>query len=286
MPVKGGPWRLQMGLRPLDPSRWLEPDDDRAADLQLKQALLDSPDTRDVVLAVQHGTEAPSGVLFGLITADLAGRGLLTGAHLEPGRMHPIEAAARLVQEDLCLMSRRDGRWVLSAACVCFPSRWSLADKVGRDLSAIHAPVPGYAETLARPTDAFFDRISPDRPVWRLNWTLLTDPALHQPIAVAAGAGSGSEVWFRVERQTLRSVTPDDVVFTIRTYVRALEDVLASYPEAGPALAAALAHLPPAVVEYKGWRDLAPAVRTRLSEAVEEGAGPLDGGAEIDHPLA
>lgn len=273
-----------MGLRPLDLSLWLEPDDDRPADLQLKRALLDSPDSRDVVLAVEPGTEPAGRVLFDLIIADLARRGLVTGEEVDPGRVHPIEAASRLVQEDLCLMSQRDGRWVLSAACVCFPSRWSLGEKVGRDLSGIHAPVPGYADTLARPTDAFFGRISAERPVWRLNWTLLTDPALHQPTARPSRSGEG--VWFRVERQTLRRITPDTVVFTIRTYVRTLEDALAAHPEGASALARALTDLPPQVLDYKGWHELAPAVRVRLSEAGAEGAGPLDGRAQLADPLA
>jgi hypothetical protein len=273
-----------MGLRPLDLSRWLEPDGDRAADLQLKRALLDSPGSRHVVLAVEPGTEPAGRVLLDLITADLDRRGLVTGEEVGPGGMHPIEAASRLVQEDLCLMSQRDGRWVLSAACVCFPSRWSLREKVGRDLSGIHAPVPGYEETLARPTRAFFDRISPDRPVWRLNWTLLTDPALYQPTARLTRCREGG--WFRVERQTLRRITPDTVVFTIRTYVRTLEDVLAAYPEAASTLARALTDLPPEVLDYKGWHDLAPAVRARLSEAGQEGAGPLHGGAQLADPPA
>ena len=37
-------------------------------------------------------------------------------------------------------------------------------------------------EKLARPVDSFFNRIDIDRPVWRVNWSLTTDPTLFQPV--------------------------------------------------------------------------------------------------------
>ena len=44
---------------------------------------------------------------------------------------------------------RRRGRLAAVAACVCFPSRWSLAEKLGASLAAIHGPVPGFERELA-----------------------------------------------------------------------------------------------------------------------------------------
>ncbi len=133
---------------------------------------------------------------------------------------HPIVAASRLVQEDLCVLVRED-TWRLRAACVCFPSRWDLATKIGTTLDDIHGPVPGYDDQLARPTTLFFDRLRPDRSFWRLNWTLLDSPDLFQPAtARQAPEGELEEWYFRVERQTLRSLARTRaVVFTIRTYV-------------------------------------------------------------------
>lgn len=57
---------------------------------------------------------------------------------------HPLDLAARLVQE-----AERDG-YVLAALSVCFPSRWRIAEKLGKPLRDIHAPVPHYDEKLAR----------------------------------------------------------------------------------------------------------------------------------------
>src|SRR6202035_274876 len=86
---------------------------------------------------------------------------------------HPIEGAALLVQEDLCVLARLHGEWRLVAACVCFPRRWSLRDKLGASLAEIHDPVPGFDRALASPATTFFDRLTVERPVWRRNWTVL-----------------------------------------------------------------------------------------------------------------
>jgi hypothetical protein len=275
-----------MGLRPLEAGSWLEVDGNRGRELSAKHELLDSPETHSRVVAALPETELEGRRLLDLVVDDLGRfhpglvtvtdrgdlRDTTTGYTVATDRLHPVDAAGRLVQEDLCLMSRMDGRWVLSAASVCFPSRWCLADKIGRDLSAIHRPVPGYEESLAQPTEGFFDRLTPEKPVWRLNWTMLTDPALHQPDPEArlAKAGTsrpdpGGPIWFRVERQTLRRISEQSVSFTIRTYVTPLGDLLERDPQLGPALRVALTDLPSDVLAYKGWGAIAPALLSSLA---------------------
>jgi hypothetical protein len=271
IPVEAKPWRLAMGLRPLAPGAWLEVDDQRHHELTLKQQLL--ADAHADVVAALPGSEGAGSELLDAVVADLDThhpglvgrnrRGQLvertTGVTLDNESLHPVDVAGRLVQEDLCLMARQDEAWRLVAASLCFPSRWRLADKIGRDLSAIHAPVPGYEHSLARPTSAFFDRVQPERPVWRLNWTLIDHPRLHQPDPASrqdagAAADPGLSLWFRVERQTLRRLPNHPaVVFTIRTYVTPLTALVERYPEAGDALRTTLPTVPAATVAYKGW---------------------------------
>jgi len=273
VPLDGKPWRLAMGLRPLAPGGWLEVDDHRGEELAEKYRLLAAdPSTVTVWLP---GSEAAGAELLEALVADLGEHhpGLIspnadgtitertTGAVVEPARLHPVDAAARLVQEDLCLLDR--GRLV--AASVCFPSRWRLADKLGADLSGIHGPVPGYEDTLARPTAAFFDRLRPERPVWRLNWTLIDRPDLHQPDPAGRRAGGGDGLWFRVERQTLRRLPESGaVVFTIRTYVTPLDELLVARPQVAEALRATLPTVPADTLAYKGWAELAAVLLTRL----------------------
>ena len=133
-------------------------------------------------------------------------------------------------------MVRQPEGWVLEAASLCAPSRWTLAEKMGRTLLDVHEPVPGYAEVIGRPTDAMFDKFTPERPVWRINWTILDRPELFQPAPEgrkSGGAGvtaenAGEALTFRVERQTMR-VLPRTraVLFGIRTYVRPLAELAA-----------------------------------------------------------
>lgn len=86
-----------------------------------------------------------------------------------------------LVQEDLCLMRRGPGGWRLAAASVSFPSSWSLRDKFGRTLDALHEPVPGYAGTMAVRMARVFDNLRVGIPVTRMNWSLYGDAHLHHP---------------------------------------------------------------------------------------------------------
>ncbi len=263
-PLDAKGWRMAMGLRPLDPATWLEVDDRRDEELALKRELLAT--RYEVVVRSQPAGDAPSAELFEEITRFLAREHpTLT---LEPsGGEHPVVAAARLVQEDLCVMVRRD-QWRLAAACVCFPSRWELAEKIGRTLDEIHGPVPLYASRLASPTLAFFDRLGPERAFWRLNWTLLDDAALHQPSSPRRAPEGGLERWhFRVERQTLRRLERTGaVVFTIRTYVASAEELCARYDDFASELLHSLETAPDEVLDYKGWRGLAPRLRAQLED--------------------
>ena len=105
---------------------------------------------------------------------------------------------------------------------------------------------------------ACFDRLRAQRPVWRINWGLVTDPALFQPDPpVDAGrditpANAGERLWLRLERQTLRRLPRSgDVLFTIRIYVEPLA-ALAEDEEKRVGLAAALHALAPGMRGYKG----------------------------------
>jgi hypothetical protein len=175
-----------------------------------------------------------------------------------------------LVQEDLCVLTRLDDQWALTAASVCFPSRWRLADKIGTSVGAIHDPVPGYHDTIGPIVDRSLDRLHTDRPLWRLNWTILDDPALFQPAGDHSGregAVDPNDLTFRVERQTLRRLpTSGGILFTIRTYRYGLPAVV-SRPELAANLATTLRTCSPEMAQYKGWTTVLPALITHLGAA-------------------
>jgi hypothetical protein len=281
------PFRLTMGLVPLDLQDWINPDEHLAQDLFTKAQLLQERH-QEVFVALPEAAAASAEVLA-LLAAYLPARfpahyrrvgdrldNLATGERwdLLNTPLHPLDLAGRLVQEDLCLMQRPEGQGVyrLVGASVCFPTRWRLREKIGKSIGAIHAPVPGYDTQLAANMDRFFSRMKTERPVWRLNWSLVNNPALFQPTghgrcqpdASITVYNAADRLWLRMERQTLRRLPQThDILFTIRVHVHPLRH-LAAQPEQAKALAVALRALPPAILQYKSLQPFRHAVLTWL----------------------
>ena len=247
-PFLDGSWRLAMGLKALDLHDWIEIDDSFAGQLAERRALLAS--RRDEVCLALPESRIGQAEVLALLLDHLPDRfpevyrrgataieNLVTGERfeldLEAWREAPLEVAGRLVQEDLCLMRRSEQGYRLIAGVLCFPSHWRLADKLGRPLDLIHGPVPGFGEQLAATVERFFGNLQVERPVWRVNWSLVDTPELFlppehrlQPKRVEAER-AGEQVWLRVERQTLRRLPRTrDVLFTIRTYIEPLASVI------------------------------------------------------------
>ena len=171
----------------------------------------------------------------------------------------PLDLCGRFVQEDLCLMAPGPDGYTLEAASLCFPARWRLMDKMGLPMSGIHKPVPDYSEKLSRPVDSFFNRIDVDRPVWRVNWSLTTDPTMFQPVRQRHSASelpitsknAGDQVYMRCERQTLRRLPNTGwILFTIKTYLDKVSK-LHKYPKEAQNLSSLLRSAPTSLLSYK-----------------------------------
>jgi hypothetical protein len=245
LPLEPGPPWLAMGTRGLRADDWLVADEDRDRDLATKAALLAERPAEVFAALDAAAVAAASAEVLDLIVAA-------TGEHPDPS-LHPLDAAGRLVQEDLCLLVVRDGAPHLDAASLCFPSYWRLADKLGRPLADVHGPVAHYSDELATKVDRFLERLPADRPVVRRNWSIHDDPAYFlpdptPPRQVVPPHG----LWLRSERQTLRRLaTAHTVVFTIRTQQVPLA-VVAERPEVADRMAAAIAAWSPELAAYKG----------------------------------
>lgn len=179
----------------------------------------------------------------------------LTGEQWASGSADPLELAGRLVQEDLCLIQASQEGPLLTAAVLCFPSRWRLADKIGKPLAMVHQPVPFYADRLAGAVDRFMRHLKPGPIVGRLNWSLLDDPALFQPGPAEGPAvapdDAGEKIFLRVERQTLRRLPlTQAIVFGIRVHVYSLNQAI-DRPERAAALKLAVRTMPLEVQRYK-----------------------------------
>lgn len=236
---------VHMGTHATPATAWLCADAARDMELALKRRLF--AERRDVVFAALPSADAASEELLGEVLAWLREQEI---AHQPPDASeHPLAAAAQLVQEDLCLMVQRDGDWHLDAAAVCFPSVWTMHDRLGQPTVTLHERVPHYDELSDR-VDRFFDRLQPGKVVWRRNWSFKPYPHLHVPTSkteLPAGGHAvgddGSPYWLRTERQTLRRLPASGaIVFAIRVQV-----LRAGVLRQRPDVAAALAEL------YRSW---------------------------------
>lgn len=233
--MAGEGFRMTVGLRPLATSEWIEDLPDYDAQLREKRRVLDEcddvlgarPDTRAsqaellAMLRTHVLTRFPERYIAGedSVAPRATGERVATSGSLDC----PIDNAARLVPEDLCLMREdANGEYRLVAAALAFPTRWRLADKLGRPMMAIHAPVPGYRDTIGAATDRLMASLRVARPLWRHNWSIVDAPNLHQPERppmgrVDNGRPLAERLWVRTERQTLRRLPESgDVLFTIR----------------------------------------------------------------------
>jgi dimethylamine monooxygenase subunit A len=229
---------IAMGTRSLAAPLFLR-DDDFDRDLAEKHRLL-AERHEDVFAALDNPVvRAASREILALTgTDDAAG-------------LHPLDAAGRRVQEDLCLLVLRGGAPHLDAASLCFPSYWRLADKLGKPLADVHGPVPGYGEQLAGKVDAFLSRLAPGRSVWRRNWSIHDDPAYFLPAPGPARVDLvvPDDLYLRSERQVLRRLdTPDTVLFTIRTQQIPLAELARRLAHR---LARMVDEWPPDLVAYK-----------------------------------
>ena len=241
---------FQIATKPLDPVDWLDPDADMAVQLAEKARLHQTHLSR--IFAELPESRPAQAELLSLLANYLperfphlwqrADHGLLVVPSGEVVALNgiPLLQAAKLVQDDLLILSRSDLGWRLVAASLSFPSSWVLSEKIGKVLDAIHEPVPGFgpatrpAQLMAR----MFDALRPQTPLIRWNWSLYGDQRLFHPDVSGPGMprfGSGERadpVHLRLERQTLRKLPETGAIaFTIRISLLDLEK-LACLPDA------------------------------------------------------
>jgi hypothetical protein len=252
-PRDGVAFRHTVGVRAVEPDEWLRPRPRDAALLAWKARLL--AELGDAAFLALPGSEAA-----GVEALDVVARA--AGRDPAPVEGHPLLAASLLVAEDLCVMDLAGGEPVLVAGSVAMPSRWLLAEKVGRTLTGVHGPVPRYAEEIGRPTDRLLQRLAGRRIMARTTWALTDDPALFQPAEtsrienprpeVRSAADAAERLFVRVEYQTVRALpVTGAVLFTIRTAREPLGTAAAA-PARAAALLAVIGSMPPDQTEYKG----------------------------------
>ncbi len=295
-PYDGSSKPFSIGLKPLDPAEWIEVDGHLEAYLAEKDRL--ETLHGDAVFAAEPDTEDAQREVLSLLADFLPTRfperyrrdgdlmqigGSRRQVDLADCGEPPLKIAARLVQEDLVLMRKGEAGWRLSAASLCFPSSWSLAEKFGRPLQDMHAPVPqfGRGTRAADLIERMFDKLQ-GQGVVRMNWSLQADRDLYKPFSALQrtdraeksplrfpGLDAAAGAFIRVERQTLRKLpVSGDILFTIRIYIDPMA-ALRTHPDRGSiaaSFASQLAALDRDQLDYKGLA----ADRDRLVASLQE----------------
>jgi hypothetical protein len=215
-------------MYPVGPGEWLRVDGCYSAQLAEKARLIAAH--RDLVLRVLPRAEGACAELLDMVLGELdqrpdyacAGDRVTRpdGVVVIIDRDDPLRTLSQLVQEDFCLHLRQGDEHVLMGALLCFPMAWTLAEKIGRPLSRIHAPVAVYDADIAARVQRMFDMVRADRPLWRANAHGWDSSDLFRPCPEAAPRPQmhGPAPFTRSERQTIRRLPVSDaVVFSIHT---------------------------------------------------------------------
>ncbi len=230
-PPWAGPATMRLpGTGPIAPGDWLRIDDAYAPQMALRDRLI--AERREAVHALLPDAAAPARELLDQVLEWLDGRADFRtgtdrvirpdGVTVPLDREAPLLTLGRLLPQDFCILQRESEEHVLTGAILCFPASWTLDEKIGRPLTAIHAPVAPYDEDIARRVQRLFDSVRPERPLWRVNLLRYEDPALFQPRRVADRRQSpgGAAQFIRSERQCIsRLPATGAMVFAIHTVV-------------------------------------------------------------------
>ncbi|KGQ06924.1 hypothetical protein BBAD15_g7764 [Beauveria bassiana D1-5] len=178
------------------------------------------------------------------------------------------EAALRVlgetVEEDLFLLRETPRGHESTAFVCCFPAGFDPSEKLGRLLSEIHAPVPGY-DKIGASMERFFGKLEVGKSVKRMNWTVQTHDQLFNCKANHDLAGQDSstpdqnvdisQTFVRIELQTLtRLPQTRAILFSFKTYMYPVQQIKSE--GGGPAFADAVEGLAtgnaPGMRTYKG----------------------------------
>lgn len=217
------------GMRPCGAEDWLRMDEAYAGQMAERDWLIAT--RQPLVHALLPEGRAAAAELLDMVLELLARReGFAVraasvtrpdGVVVPVDRAFPLITLGRLVQQDLCLMQKQGEESVLTGAILCFPASWTLAQKLGKPMTGIHAPVEHYDDALARRVQRLFDMVRVGQPMERFNALVYDDPTLHQPrLENARRQRPVARTYLRSERQVvLRLPVTQAVLFSIHTII-------------------------------------------------------------------
>lgn len=191
--------------------------------------------------------------------------------------LQPLEWVGRQVQEDLILLN---ADLIVVAGQLCFPSGWSLSDKMNQHFIKVHAPLPKITDSMIQSASKLLERIPAHKPVVRNNWGFRVcdwldlsarqseayRKLLQETASSLQAADVGERIFVRVEHQTLsRLPQSNHILFTIHTYQSRLKEEVTD-PQRAKALAAFVKQIPDDLLAYKQMLPIADNLRAYLED--------------------
>lgn len=225
-PWQDGRAKHSLGLQPILTAEWLtsSPGDERLAN---KKRQLSA--RYDEVVGVLPGHNELDDILTQLPWPSTPGQTF----------KHAIVNKALTVAPDLCVLDVPDDQRLI-AGCVCAPSYWRLAEKLGQPLAKVHEPVDGMNKKIGDNIRRFIANAPRGQVFGRCNWFLHGDAQLFHDVSEGA-LDLPVEQWFvRCERQSLCRISERYLLFTIDVICEPLADI-ESFVDAQTDLVTALA---------------------------------------------
>lgn len=226
------------GISPLAPELWIAQDECADAQVALRRRLMDQHG-EDVVQMAPEALVAAQELLLTICAQVYPG--CEEDVQAPDGRRvkidfdNPMQTIGKIVQQDFCILQKPSGssEHVLTAAVLCFPASWRLADKFMRPLTHIHIPVPEYDTQIAKRVQRLFDGVKAERGLWRFNALWYDRADLYHPDRAPVDPGldrAQAGNFLRSEMQNIvRLPKSDAVVFSIHTHVLTRADALAQF---------------------------------------------------------
>lgn len=246
-----GDFRWHLGLRPGDAPTFFAPAAEHASLLaERTHCLATAPG--------EHALLTPHGEALLTETLELARR---WGTVPEVDSLIALGSAW---EPDFVLLSLDESGPMVEGGAVCFPTSWSLREKLGRTLTETHGPVPRLNAELAPRIATALRKLAPGAAWERDNWGLVRTPELNRHPRLQRprldAAVTPDEVWLRTEHQILFKLPrTGGVLFGIRVGHLPFRELLTE-PMARVALRGALESMPDDATEYKGLTEVRPVV--------------------------
>ena len=240
-PFSGSRGRLRLGLSSIGLSDWIRYEDDFPDRIREKKKLISRYGKR--VLDVRDDSIPSQNELLDSVLEFLQQHrtGWFEFSHNEVFSIRentaykisdytscPLELISYLVADDYCLLGEYGNGFRLVAACVCSPTWWELSQKMGKPLTAIHAPIANLEEKVGRMIRHFLKNLSAGECYLRSNWFLASVPdycvfpdrsRMCEALAAVTQENIEHQLYLRCERQTFRKLEKTGhIAFGIKVY--------------------------------------------------------------------